>query len=360
VTSAKIITDRQTGQPRGFGFVEMETKSEGQKAISMLNGRTVDGRPLAVNEAKPQQKSGFGGRPARSSADLAQFLGELRDFKGMMKQTAKLLASTAFQLPKSWYSRWSWLRNKDAFDTATAGHYLNYQFGWKPFVNDILKFYKSMAKVESTIRFIRKNNNKWLKRGGTVHRDRSVTEGTISCRVKPVLNTYFHLAPGCTLPYPDTKTVTIKSERVWFKARMKYYIPGLKVDSCESIWSSPLLRRIYGLELTPALLWELTPWSWLVDWFADVGDVIANMSSLNHDNLVAKYAYVMRSERETTYLFTPWKIGTTQGVLNLDMTSSYYLDSKERHAASPYGFGVGWDDFSPYQLSILMALGLTR
>jgi RNA recognition motif-containing protein len=61
VTSAKIITDRQTGQPRGFGFVEMETKSEGQKAISMLNGRTVDGRPLAVNEAKPQVKGGFGG-----------------------------------------------------------------------------------------------------------------------------------------------------------------------------------------------------------------------------------------------------------------------------------------------------------
>ncbi len=63
VASAKIITDRQTGQPRGFGFVEMETKLEGQKAISMLNGREVDGRPLAVNEARPQQKSfGGGGR----------------------------------------------------------------------------------------------------------------------------------------------------------------------------------------------------------------------------------------------------------------------------------------------------------
>jgi RNA recognition motif-containing protein len=61
VTSAKIITDRHTGQPRGFGFVEMETKSAGQKAISMLNGRTVDGRPLSVNEAKPQQKGGFSG-----------------------------------------------------------------------------------------------------------------------------------------------------------------------------------------------------------------------------------------------------------------------------------------------------------
>ena len=61
VTSAKIITDRQTGQPRGFGFVEMETKLEGQKAISMLNGRDLDGRPLTVNEAKPQQKGGSGG-----------------------------------------------------------------------------------------------------------------------------------------------------------------------------------------------------------------------------------------------------------------------------------------------------------
>ena len=61
VASAKIITDRQTGQPRGFGFVEMETKLEGQKAISMINGRTVDGRPLAVNEARPQQKATFGG-----------------------------------------------------------------------------------------------------------------------------------------------------------------------------------------------------------------------------------------------------------------------------------------------------------
>jgi len=57
VASAKIITDRQTGQPRGFGFVEMETKVEGQKAISMLNGRDVEGRPLTVNEAKPR----FGG-----------------------------------------------------------------------------------------------------------------------------------------------------------------------------------------------------------------------------------------------------------------------------------------------------------
>jgi cold-inducible RNA-binding protein len=63
VSSAKIITDRRTGQPRGFAFVEMETQLEGQKAISMLNGRSIEGRALAVNEAKPQLRNGStGGR----------------------------------------------------------------------------------------------------------------------------------------------------------------------------------------------------------------------------------------------------------------------------------------------------------
>jgi RNA recognition motif-containing protein len=62
VVSVKIITDRVTGLPRGFGFVEMETKADVQRAISMLNGREVHGRTLAVNEARPQQKrGGFGG-----------------------------------------------------------------------------------------------------------------------------------------------------------------------------------------------------------------------------------------------------------------------------------------------------------
>jgi|WetSurMetagenome_2_1015567.scaffolds.fasta_scaffold36780_3 cold-inducible RNA-binding protein len=60
VSSAKVIMDRYTGQPRGFGFVEMETKSDGQRAISMFNGKDVDGSSLKVNEARPQAKGGGG------------------------------------------------------------------------------------------------------------------------------------------------------------------------------------------------------------------------------------------------------------------------------------------------------------
>ncbi len=54
VTSAQVITDRDTGRSRGFGFVEMKTSDQANSAISGLNGREIDGRALKVNVAKPR------------------------------------------------------------------------------------------------------------------------------------------------------------------------------------------------------------------------------------------------------------------------------------------------------------------
>ena len=56
VTSCKIITDRETGRSKGFAFVEMSTADEAREAISSLDGSELEGRPLRVNEAKPQEK----------------------------------------------------------------------------------------------------------------------------------------------------------------------------------------------------------------------------------------------------------------------------------------------------------------
>ncbi|HSU24670.1 MAG TPA: RNA-binding protein, partial [Pyrinomonadaceae bacterium] len=61
VETATVVEDRETGRSRGFGFVEMASKEEGEKAIAELNGKEVDGRELKVNEAKPRENRGFGG-----------------------------------------------------------------------------------------------------------------------------------------------------------------------------------------------------------------------------------------------------------------------------------------------------------
>jgi cold-inducible RNA-binding protein len=62
VSRAQVITDRETGRSRGFGFVEMDNDAEAQKAIDALNGADYRGRPLTVNEARPrEERSGGGG-----------------------------------------------------------------------------------------------------------------------------------------------------------------------------------------------------------------------------------------------------------------------------------------------------------
>lgn len=62
VESATVVEDRETGRSRGFGFVEMASSEEGQKAIEQFNGTDFNGRNLTVNEARPRENRGGGGR----------------------------------------------------------------------------------------------------------------------------------------------------------------------------------------------------------------------------------------------------------------------------------------------------------
>ncbi|MGH9339833.1 MAG: RNA recognition motif domain-containing protein [Acidobacteriota bacterium] len=65
VESATVLTDRTTGRSRGFGFVEMASQEEAEKAIEQFNGKEVDGRALNVNLAKPREDRGGSGGPSR-------------------------------------------------------------------------------------------------------------------------------------------------------------------------------------------------------------------------------------------------------------------------------------------------------
>lgn len=70
-SSVKLIIDRETGRSKGFGFVEIDSKEQAQKAMQALDKKVVDGKALVVNEARPPQKreGGGGGREGRDSRE---------------------------------------------------------------------------------------------------------------------------------------------------------------------------------------------------------------------------------------------------------------------------------------------------
>lgn len=72
VKSAKVIVDRETNRSKGFGFVEMSTEEESKNAIQALNGKELNGRSIAVNEARPREE-----RPARSYGDRNDHRGSI-------------------------------------------------------------------------------------------------------------------------------------------------------------------------------------------------------------------------------------------------------------------------------------------
>lgn len=301
-------------------------------------------------------------RPVKPKANLGQFLGELRDFPSMFK---------SYLLDLRGFSKDLWnglslrsLRDKRLLQGA-GSDYLNYTFGWRPFIKDLLDFIELQKKIEKHIYWVRKNNGKWIRRHGNVEMPSSVTTtSNIGNSIAPTLAGYFYTNGR---PSEATRVVTT-TDHVWFEAKMKYYIQSLEVDTAKSVWSSKLRRKLWGFELTPALAWELMPWSWLQDWFLNVGDVLANFSNSLYDNLVAKYAYVMRNRRVTATVLQTQRYIVTQKYypfapappVTLTLSKIATAECKERDEGTPYGFGCDESSFTPRQLLILTALGLQQ
>jgi hypothetical protein len=120
-----------------------------------------------------------------------------------------------------------------------------------------------------------------------------------------------------------------------------------------------MASKIFGLELTPEVAWNLSPWSWAADWFTNAGDVISNLTDWATDGLVLRYGYVMEHTiASNTYTF----VGKT-GFSNTSVRPSpvtLVTETKRRVKANPFGFGVTWGGLSPRQLAITAALGITN
>jgi hypothetical protein len=281
-------------------------------------------------------------RPTRSDAGLAEFLGEIKEVPRMLQTTAK-----------GFHNLWKSMGGSPTgfSPKAVADHWLNTQFGWVPFLNELVSFYKATQGLDKRVKQLRRDNNQWVRRGGTVavsSDSETISESETSHIHYPTLATQHYAGP----PYGSHIIKRSIQRNVWFEGRYKYWIPSLE----DGAWPAGVIARVFGALPSPSLVWELTPWSWLIDWCSNAGDCIANMSSIMYDNLVAKYAYIMGTTREEVIATSTSNLKV--GPHTASWTAS--LTAKQRGGASPFGFGLTPGEFSPRQWSILAALGLTR
>jgi hypothetical protein len=155
----------------------------------------------------------------------------------------------------------------------------------------------------------------------------------------------------------NAQRVTSEQRSVWFAAGYRVRLPSSQEPRNMAVIRACLLGAIP----TPAEAWALMPWSWMVDWFGNVGDVLENMFDPLQFSYAATYACVMqRTESKTTVQVSASQTDPGVKANNIFLSAESGTVTKYRSAASPYGFGITFDGMSASQAATAAALGISR
>lgn len=239
--------------------------------------------------------------------------------------------------------------------------YLNVQFGWLPLVSDIQDTAKAVLNMDDLMRQYERDSGRLVRRGydfPTI-RESSETVQVGSNTTGLWLGSGDRPASGFT-QLAGAKTILRREieRKLWFRGGFTYYLPSDYESRSKMGQRLYLARQLLGLEITPETLWNLTPWSWAADYFANVGDVMTNVSNFASDGLVLQYGYLMEHTIiKDTYTATGYILN---GYGSTPLSCTLTTEVKKRRRATPFGFGVDKGSLTGRQLSILAALGISR
>jgi hypothetical protein len=303
-----------------------------------------EGIKVAVSIEPPEEDldlSGIGPRlwgilnPTKAGVDLGVNIAEIRDFPRLVKGKLDSLKSFVSSLsnPKG-----------------LADWILAINFGWKPLLADIRKCIKLYFKMEARIKFLMQNGGKPLYRR-TPKWEPIVTDEVLFEYSGPDNQGWMR----DEVPLdgdPDGMTDRFKCKLVLHK-EVTEAASGVFTYHLGDIPPTPeyLRLKLLGLIVDESLLWEAVRWSWLVDWFSNLGDVISNVEANLKDRVVSLYAYSQRR------VVREYKFTCSNGFYDVSVTRVF--DTKCRRKIDPFGLAVEVG-LSDLQLAILVALGITR
>lgn len=311
---------------------------------------------LAWDKLKPQVAKG----------SAAQFLVELRDLPQMLITSA----SRALTF-KRLFERKENLFNKSGFSVimqpkSAADDFINHQFGWAPFVGDMMKFVDIHQNAERYLYDLIRQNDTWIRRKAVLQND--TTQNRIGRIYHPSVDPWgTHenglcddlVVDGITCKgYCDITEVV--ETKVWATGQFKYYRPEFDYRNPDNSGNMAALQRLltlYGLRINPTVLWKVTPWSWAIDWFTHFGKFIERQDDFITDGIVARDLYLMRTMKR--YVTKTSYINFSSGARVFTWRREFSTKVR-KIASSPYGFDQPWAGLSPKQLAILAAIGISQ
>jgi hypothetical protein len=345
----------QTSRAYCSGGADLSFTKTATNVVQQYKGRVLPWIPLASelnvlpfpNPSEELSILGYGTTavarciPTNPVAGLANFLGELRR-DGLPKRPGESMRKE--------FERGQTLKG-------LSSEYLNYQFAIAPFLNDVRSFATVVKDHDKILKQYLRDSGKDIRRSYSFPVESTITNSVISPSYYP---------QGGNLPAswfnPGVLTLqTVTTVERWFSGRFCYLLTFGDSQMEQLKLYEQKANKLLGVRLTPELVWNLTPWTWAADWFANAGDVFHNVSAFSRDGLVMRHGYVMERKTITkTYTLSGYSVksGTTGACppLTLNITQQ----RKVRRKASPYGFGVKDVDLSPRQIAILAALGINR
>lgn len=251
----------------------------------------------------------------------------------------------------------SW-KGRTGLAKSAGSEYLNKEFGWDPLIGDIRSFWRTAHSSEELIKHYARNSGRKIHRSYHWPVERSVVSSTTDVgytgNIHPTLDiTYFANSPR-------KETTEIIEKTRWFEGCFTYHLPPLDPSGGNGRRNRLIAKKLYGLEITPEVVWNLTPWSWAADWVGNFGDVFHNIGAFRDDGLVMHYGYVMDKIVHKVEYTTSDIRTKSEPTKRRIATTVLSTTTKQRRSATPYGFGLDNLLFSNRQLSILSALGISR
>jgi len=252
---------------------------------------------------------------------------------------------------------------------ALGSEYLNVTFGWSPIIKDIESSIKVLLQLDRLIfpsDSTRRSVNRVLSTRGATYTG-SIFWTTGSCFATQTtsglswdINKFTGNSGAVEVQVAGTGSISVLED---YTVRTTARFNTTARPSMSNNGHLDRTIDLLGLELTPEVIWELTPWSWLIDWFSNMGTVIGNLTNLGLSNVILNYAYsTARLRSRVGVQGKPTIVSTGNGARQISgyFDSLYEIDHKVRIAASPFGFDVSLGSLNTGQWAILTALGLAR